>query len=139
MRIDCSIEIDRPIDEVYAFVSAPEYDTQWCPKVRSVEADGEGRWSVVHKPIPLRPARTLRHTLVSASPPTELRWHEDDGHDVLDVTYELESLDPTRTRLTQRDVVAAGAPRILHGLIRRGIAHDVGNQLKRLKRLLEAR
>jgi hypothetical protein len=56
---------------------------------------------------------------------------------VIRVTYELAETG-SDTRMTQRDEAELGAPRLLHPLMRAGIGHDVGRQLKALKALLES-
>jgi uncharacterized protein YndB with AHSA1/START domain len=139
------VEIDRPVDEVFAFVSDPTGDPHWCPKVQSVSPlGGDGgpgpgaRYAVVHKPVPLRPARRLEMSCVAWDPPRRLEWREDDGTDVFVVSYELEPVrDGAATRFTQRSNAEIGAPRLLHPLFRHGIGRDVAGQLRRLKRLLE--
>jgi uncharacterized protein YndB with AHSA1/START domain len=142
MELVRDVVIDRHIEEVFDFVADPLNDPRWCAKVLrvdQVEGDGPGpgaRYDVLHRPIPFRPPRRLVHTCVAWEPPKRIVWHEDDGTDVVDVTYELESVC-TATRLTQRDVVRLGAPRPLHPLLRAGIGRDVTRQLHALKRILE--
>jgi Polyketide cyclase / dehydrase and lipid transport len=144
MRIVRSIVIDRHIDEVFDFVADPHNDVRWCAKVEAVErvaGDGPGpgsRYEVVHRPIPLRPARRMTYECVGWEPPARILWREDDGHDVIGVSYELEPVW-TSTRITQRDDAELGAPRFLHPLLKAGIGRDVGRQLRALKRLLELR
>jgi hypothetical protein len=142
MRIDRSIEIARPIADVFAFVSNPRNDVQWCPKVLSVEPLGSAgpgpgaRYAVVHRPVPLLKARRMDYELVAWDPPHRVEWREDDGHDVIAVTYVLEA-QARATRFTQHDEAELGAPRLLHPLIRAGIRRDLGEQLERLRVLLE--
>jgi carbon monoxide dehydrogenase subunit G len=131
-----SVEIGTPIDAVFAFVADPRNDVRWCPKVRSVEEVGDGRYTVVHKPVPGKPERRLDMTRVTADPPRRIEWREDDGTDVFEATYELEDLGG-RTRFTQRSVAELGAPRLLRPLYRAGIGRDIARQLKELKKLLE--
>ena len=136
MLIEREIEIARPVDEVYEFVADPRNDPLWCRKVKSVEGSGD-EFRVVHRPVPIRPARTLRMRRVSADPPSRIQWHQDDGTDVFEVTYELDST-PGGTRFRQRSDATVGAvPRFLHPLWRHGICRDVARQLRDLKRTLE--
>ncbi len=143
MRIERSIEIGRPIEDVFAFVLDARNDPRWCSKVMSVaqldgDAPGPGaRYEVVHRPIPVRPARTMDHRCTSSEPPHRVSWREDDGHDVLVVAYLLEDLRGS-TRFTQRSDAELAAPRLLHPLMRAGIGHDIAAQLKALKALLES-
>jgi hypothetical protein len=142
MRIVRSTVIDRHVEELFAFVADPRNDVRWCDKVLTVEqvhGDGPGpasRYEVVHRPIPLRPPRRMAQECLEWEPPVRIRWREDDGYDVFDVTYELEPVW-TATRLTQRSDARLGAPRLLHPLLRGGIGRDVARQLRALKRLLE--
>jgi hypothetical protein len=136
-----SVSIGCPIAVVFGVVADPLNDPRWCSKVLSVEqveGDGPGlgaRYEVLHKPVPLRPARRMDHSCTAWEAPHRLGWREDDGTDVLNVTYELESLGD-RTRMTQRTEGELGAPRLLQPLIRIGIGHDIDRQLKALKELL---
>jgi uncharacterized protein YndB with AHSA1/START domain len=143
VEVERSVLIARPVADVFAFVAQPANDPQWCPKLVSVEqleGDGPGpggRWRVVHRPVPVRPARTMDYRCLAWEPPHRIEWREDDGTDVLTVTYTLAE-EAGGTRLTQRDDAQLGAPRILHPLMRIGIGHDLAGQLRRLKRLLDA-
>ena len=47
------MEIALPPQAVWAFVADPANDPRWCHKVKSVDAAGERRWTVTHKPVPL--------------------------------------------------------------------------------------
>jgi hypothetical protein len=142
VRVARSIVIDRHVEDVFAFVADPCDDVRWCKKVEAVEqVAGEGpgpgsQYLVVHRPIPLRPARRMAYQCLDWKPPNRIRWREHDGGDVIDVTYDLEPVW-TATRFTQRDDARLGAPRLLHPLLRAGIGHDVARQLRALKRLLE--
>ena len=142
MRIAAEVVIDVHIDELFEFVADPLNDPRWCPKVldvQQVEGDEPGlgaEYSVLHRPIPFRPPRRMRYECVEWDPPKRIVWHEDDGHDVLEVVYRL---DPvwTSTRFTQVDTAQLGAPRLLHPLVKAGIRRDLHRQLRLLKRALE--
>jgi carbon monoxide dehydrogenase subunit G len=137
VRIEREIEIARPPEEVFQFVADPRNDPRWCPKVQSVEGNGD-RYEVVHKPVPLRPARRLDMRRVGSEPPHRIEWTQDDGTDRFRVTYELE---PTAggTRFRQISDAEIGAvPKPLHPLWRHGIGRDLQRQLRELKKLLES-
>jgi uncharacterized membrane protein len=142
VEVSRSVVIARPVQDVFGYLADARNDPTWCPKVLSVEQiegdePGPGaRYRVTHRPIPFRPAREMDHTCLSWMPPTRIQWREDDGTDVLDVTYMLEDLDGA-TRLTQHSDVDLGAPRVLHPVMRAGIGHDVASQLKTLRKQLE--
>lgn len=139
MEITRSIVINRPREEVFAYLADARNDPQWCPKVISTElADADGRYAVVHKPMPGRPAREMRMTCRSKEPPARIEWHEDDGSDKFDVTYTLEEVGGS-TRFTQRSIASLSTPRLLAPVMRHGIGRDIDKQLRRLKATLEAR
>jgi carbon monoxide dehydrogenase subunit G len=138
VRIEESIEIARQPQEVWDIVADPQRDAEWCPKVKSVQRESDGRWRVVHKPVPLRPAIELIVDEVEADPPRRLRLREEDDAAVIEVEYRLEP-NSVGTRFTQvSDVDWKRLPRVLHGTFRRGVQRDVRHQLRDLKRLLEA-
>ena len=80
----------------------------------------------------------MHYSLVDWDPPRRIEWLEDDGHDVLEVTYTLESAGDA-TRITQRDHAELSAPKLLRPVMRIGIGVDIAKQLKRLRRHLEQR
>jgi hypothetical protein len=142
MLIEREIEIGRPIEEVFDFVLDSRNDTQWCPKVQSVElVGGEGpgrgaRYAVVHKPVPGKPPRDLELTCVAADRPRRIELLQEDDVDTFRVTYDLSEADGG-TRFVQQSDADVGAPRLLHPLFKRGIGRDVSRQLRELKKLLE--
>jgi uncharacterized protein YndB with AHSA1/START domain len=135
--IEREIEIERPVEEVFDFVSDARNDPRWCPKVRSVEG-GPDRYDVVHAPVPLRPARRMEMTRVEQDPPRRLVFRQEDGHDMFRVTYELEPTASGGTLMRQRSEAELGVPRLLHPLWRHGIGRDLERQLRDLRHLLES-
>jgi Polyketide cyclase / dehydrase and lipid transport len=145
MQIARSVVVDSHIEDVFDFLADPLNDPAWCAKVLvvdQVEGDGPGpgaAYEVLHRPIPFRPARRMVHRCLSWERPIRIAWREDDGADVIDVTYDLEAIW-TSTRFTQRDeIVRLGAPRILHPLMKAGIGRDIERQLQQLQGVLERR
>ncbi|MFL5895622.1 MAG: SRPBCC family protein [Thermoleophilaceae bacterium] len=139
MRVEESVEIERPPDAVWQFVADARNDTRWCPKVKSVEPAGEARWRVIHKPVPLRPPAELTVEQVDADPPRRLRLREVDEASAFDVEYRLEPAG-AGTRFTQvSEFEWKKLPKLLHGTFARGVRRDVQRQLRELKRVLEER
>jgi uncharacterized protein YndB with AHSA1/START domain len=142
MQIVRAVVIDRHIEDVFEFVADPSNDPVWCAKVLAVEQlEGMGpgpgaRYEVLHRPMRWRPARRMAYSCVAWDPPARIEWREQDGEDVIDVTYQLEPVW-TSTRVTQRDEARLAAPRLLQPLLRIGIGRDVERQLRTLKRVLE--
>src|SRR3954469_1667127 len=140
--IERGIEIARPVEEVFAFVSDPRNDPLWCPKVKSVEPVGDAeagvnaRYLVIHRPVPFLPPRRMDYRVVEWSPPHRVVLREDDGHDVITVGYLLRATE-AGTHFIQRDEAELGAPRVLHPMMRIGIGSDIARQLKWLRKRLE--
>jgi uncharacterized protein YndB with AHSA1/START domain len=137
IRIEEHIEIARSPETVWALVADPLEDPRWCKKVKSVKVAGDNRWTVIHKPVPLRPAMELSVEHLAVERPHRLSLREEDEVSVFQVEYRLEPID-AGTRLTQMsDFEWKSLPRVLHGIFARGVRRDVRNQLRALKRLLE--
>jgi uncharacterized protein YndB with AHSA1/START domain len=110
-RIEKTILLRIPPEEVWAYISDPRNDPRWCKKVLSVEQIGGdrpgpgARYRVIHRPTRLKRPKRLEVTIEEFDPPQRMRMREEDDDGVFDVTYVLE---PTgaRTRLTQHDEIA---------------------------------
>ena len=138
MRVEESVEIDRSPEEVWRFVVDPMNDPRWCPKVKSVEASGAGRWKVMHKPVPLRPPTLLMLEHVGVDAPSRLTMREQDGTSVFNVEYRLQATG-SGTRFTQAsDFEWKKLPRLLHKPFARGVRRDIRRQVRELKKVLEA-
>jgi hypothetical protein len=138
MRVEESVEIQRPVQEVWQFVADHGNDPKWCRKVKSVEQAGDGRWNVTHKPVPLRPAVLLVLEQLTADPPARLTLRQEDDVSVFNVEYRLDP-SPAGTRFAQvSDFEWKTLPRFLHKTFARGVRRDVRGQLRDLKRVLEA-
>jgi uncharacterized protein YndB with AHSA1/START domain len=78
MRVEEAIEIEHPMQSVWAVVADPQNDLRWCRAVKSVDPVGERRWRVMHKPIPLRPPRQLELKQLEAEAPRRLVLRQED-------------------------------------------------------------
>jgi uncharacterized protein YndB with AHSA1/START domain len=143
MRIENQIEIERPVEEVFEFVSDATNDPQWCSRVISIdqtEGDGPGpgaRYDCKHRPTIAPPI--IRTISVEAwRPPELLRWRQEDSNGVFSITYTLEPT-ATGTRLTQSDEIDWKIPRVAHPFAKRTVRKHMRQQSGELKRLLESR
>jgi hypothetical protein len=117
-------------------VADPAKDPRWCRKVRAVARVGERRWTVTHKPVPLRPALQISVEQLEVQPPSRLTLREEDEVSVFRVEYRLEP-SATGTRFTQiSEFEWKKLPRALHRTFARGVRRDVRGQLRAVKRLL---
>jgi Polyketide cyclase / dehydrase and lipid transport len=122
---------------VWEVVADPINDPSWCRKVKSVEPAGDGRWVVIHKPVPLRGPIELTLDRLDVEPPHRLTLREEDEVSVFHVEYRLEPIG-TGTRFTQiTEFEWKKLPRVLHGTFARGVRRDVRGQLLLLRQLLE--
>ena len=138
IRVEESIEIGRPPEAVWELVAEPANDPRWCPKVKSVEPAEERRWTVLHKPVPLRNPFELTLEQLDVEPPKRLTLRQEDEVSIFHVEYRLEPSE-TGTRFTQiSEFEWKKLPRVMHGTFARGVRRDIRGQLRQLKRLLEA-
>jgi ribosome-associated toxin RatA of RatAB toxin-antitoxin module len=118
---ESSIEIDAPIDEVYAVVEDVLTAADWQGGMRRmdlVERDAEGRAAVVDAVADGKVTEFTSRQQFTYEPPTALRWTQLKGN-VKNITgaWELEDLGDGRTRATYHLEVDPG--RVL-GLTVRG-------------------
>lgn len=143
MKLRTQETIDRPIDEVFAFVSDPRNDPEWCATVREVEqtAGDEpavgARYREMHDPRPGR-AVPLVVEIRELDPPRRLVLFEEDFAAQLLVTYDLEALGEGRTRITQTsEVHLKGAWKLMTPATYIGVRATLPKQFAALKVHLE--
>jgi uncharacterized protein YndB with AHSA1/START domain len=143
MRIEKSVGIVRPPEEVWTFIADARNDPQWCDKVDSVDQiAGEGpgreaRYRVLHRPVRLRKAKELAVTVEEYEPPRQLHFREDDDDATFEVTYRLAET-AEGTELTQIDEIDWKIPFPGPQIGRVMVGRDIQRQFAALKRLLEA-
>ncbi|HEX3609345.1 MAG TPA: SRPBCC family protein [Solirubrobacterales bacterium] len=99
-----SIEIEAPIDEVYAVAADVEGSPRWQPEIKvaeCVERDGEGNQVLVHMETDARVRRIGSEMRFSYEAVNRISWAQEDG-DLKSVegSWELEDLGEGRTRAT---------------------------------------
>jgi len=142
MKIDKTIAIARPPEEVWDFIADARNDPHWCDKVDSVEqVAGEGpgpeaRYRVLHRPIRLKKAKELAVTVHEYDRPRQLRLREEDDDAVFEVTYRLLAT-AEGTDLTQVDEIDWKIPFPGPQIGRLMVSRDIERQFSALKRRLE--
>jgi uncharacterized protein YndB with AHSA1/START domain len=142
VRLEKTIEIERPPQEVFDFVADPRNDRHWCPRViRCEQREGDGvstgaRFEALHNPTFLR-THTRSVEILDVDPGRRVTTRQEDDIGIFNITYTLVTT-PTATRLTQRDDIAWKIVRPAHPIARLIVRRHMADQLKRLKRLLEA-
>lgn len=141
MRLEGSVEIERPVEEVFDFVADPRNDPRWCERVRwckQVAGDGPGlgaRYEALHRPSGYPWPHIRRIVVLDLEPPRFVRWRQADRLGAFDIRYELEATE-RGTRLSQHDEVNWALP--LMGLIgRRIVRRHIGEQHEALRAVLE--
>ncbi len=143
MRVEESVEINRPVEEVFAYVSDPQTLPEWSGIVLEVRKEAQGtlregdRYTSVAKFLGRRFETPLEVT--THDPPRRHSDRSTGGPFPQEYTFILEETAEGRTRLTQ---LAEGEPggffRLVGPLLemagRRQFRADLGN----LKDLLEA-
>ena len=142
MRLARAIAIDRPADEVFAFVAEPANNPRWQRGQRSC------RWTT---PPPVRAGsryaqharflgRDLVHTfeVEELVPGRRIRLRSVDGTFPLAITRTVEPLGEGRARFREHvDGHPRGAVRLAGPLVRWLVGRSVARDQPRLKRLLE--
>jgi hypothetical protein len=140
-RLQHTVEISRPIDEVFVFVADPRNDPQWCPRViQCAQRKGDGpvagaRYECVHHPTLQRPhSRWI--DMVEIEHGRRVRTRQEDNIAVFTIDYFFDATS-NGTRVSQCDEIRwKGTP--VHRLVgTRIIRRHMRDQLESLKRLLE--
>jgi uncharacterized membrane protein len=141
-----SIDIDAPIDEVYAVAADVEHSPRWQPEIkeaRVLERDAAGNQVLVHTETDAK-VRTLKSVLrFSYDEPHALSWSQEDGDlKAVDGAWEFEDVGDGRTRATYSMTVDLG--RMLGMVIRGPLVGVLKGQLiesmpEKLKRDVERR
>lgn len=116
-----SVDIEAPIDEVWAVVEDVLIAPDWqggLEAVSALERDGEGRPTLVETESDIKVRRVKTQVRFSYEPPTRLSWEQEKG-DLKSVegSWELEDLGDGRTRATYS---LDGDPGRMLGMLIRG-------------------
>jgi len=141
-EIHGSVEIRRPVEDVFGFVADPRNDPGWCERVKwcrqvaGERPDRGARYEALHKPSGYPRAHIRRIEVLEIEEPRFVRWRQADRLADFDIAYELEAVDGG-TRLTQRDRIKWRLPGM--GFVGRSIVkRHIGDQHAALRALLEA-
>jgi uncharacterized membrane protein len=140
-----SIEIEAPIDEVYAVAADVEGSPRWQPEIKvaeCIEHDGEDNQALMHMETDAKVRRVRSEIRFSYESPGRISWVQEDG-DLKSVegSWVLEDLGDKRTRATYWLEVDLG--RVLGMVIRGPLVGVLRGQLvdsmpEKLKRFVES-
>jgi polyketide cyclase/dehydrase/lipid transport protein len=144
-EITGSAVIDRPIDEVFAFLAAGTNDPKFSPRVQEIRQTTDGLVGVgtvfqsTVKDAGMTTKRTFELTAVDA--PSRIRWTERSQNMVTvpDGGYDLEKVSDTQTRVTIRNRFEGhGFGKVIVGFAARAAVKDAPAFAQRIKAAVEA-
>jgi ribosome-associated toxin RatA of RatAB toxin-antitoxin module len=139
-----SIEIEAPIEAVFAAAADVEASPRWQPEIKvaeCLERDAEGNQVLVHMETDAKVRRLGSEMRFSYEAPSRISWAQENGDlKAIDGSWELEDLGKGRTRVTYWLEVDLG--RKLGLLIRGPLVGVLRGQLvdtmpEKLKRFVE--
>src|SRR3954452_4879030 len=135
-----SAVVDRPIDEVFAFLADGTNDPKFSPRVQEIRktTDGPAGVGTVYestvKDAGMKSSRTFEITEFEA--PTKIRWAERSKNacTVPEGGYDLEGVADGQTKVTIRNTFDRhGFGRLIDGFATRAAAKDAPNTRERIK------
>ena len=140
-----TVDIDRPIDEVFAFLADGENDPKFSPRVLEIRktTDGPpGVGTVYESTVKDAGMKTKRQfELTAFEAPTRIRWTERSKNlvTVPDGGYDLAEAAQGRTRLTVfNELQGNGLGKLFAGAAAKAAQKDADNFANRIKTAVEA-
>ena len=140
-----SAVIERPIDEVFAFLADGTNDPKFSPRVQEIRkvTDGPiGVGTVFESKVKDAGMTTSRKfELTTFEAPTKIRWAERSKNMVTapDGGYDLEKVTDTQTRVTIHNTLEGhGFGKLIVGFARKAAAKDAPAFAQRIKAAIEA-
>lgn len=144
-QFEATVEIDRPIEEVFAFLADGENDRKFSPRVRQMAKTTDGPTGVgtvyasTVKDAGMTTKREFRITEFEA--PTTIRWTELSKNIVTapEGGYDLSSTEDGRTRLRLFNVLEGhGIGKLIAGFALSAARKDADSFAHRIKTAVEA-
>ena len=140
-----SAVIDRPINEVFAFLAAGTNDPKFSPRVQQITQTTDGPVGVgtvfesTVKDAGMTSTRTFE--LTGFEPPTKIRWAERSKNMITVPTggYDLEAVSDTQTRVTiHNQLEGHGFGKLILAFALRAAIKDAPAFAQRIKSAVEA-
>jgi uncharacterized protein YndB with AHSA1/START domain len=137
--------IDRPIEEVFAFLADGTNDPKFSPRVQQIQRTTEGPIGVgtvfesTVKDAGMTSSRKFE--LTDFEPPNRIRWTERSKNAVTvpDGGYDLEAVSDTQTRVTIHNTFEGhGVGKLLVGFATRAASKDAPDFARRIKSAVES-
>src|SRR5947209_15644788 len=140
-----SAVIDRPIDDVFAFLSDGTNDPKFSPRVQEIRLTTEGPVGVgtvfESKVKDAGMTTSRRFELTAFEAPTKIRWAERSKNiiTVPEGGYDLEAVTDTQTRVTvHNEFEGHGFGKLIVGFALRAAIKDAPTFAQRIKSAVEA-
>ncbi|MGW0585251.1 SRPBCC family protein, partial [Streptomyces sp. NPDC002920] len=139
-EFEATVEVDRPVEEVFAYLADGRNDPQFSPRVLRIERIPDGPTTVgtvfrsTVKDAGMKTAREFRITSLEA--PVKLRWAEVSKNTVTarEGGYDLQSLPDGRTRVRIFNILEGhGLGKLLVGLALAAARKDADGFGRRIK------
>jgi carbon monoxide dehydrogenase subunit G len=144
-QFEASIEIDRPVAEVFAFLADGSNDPKFSPRVQRIDkaTDGPTAVGTVYKSTVKDAGMTTQREfrITEFVPDKKIRWAEQSKNLVTaaDGGYDFESLPDSRTRLRVFNVLEGhGFGKLLAGFALSAARKDAPHFAERIKKAVEA-
>jgi len=144
-RFEATIEIDRPIDKVFAFLADGENDPKFSPRVQEIQktTDGPPGVGTIYKSTVKDAGMTTKREfeLTEFEAPTKIRWAERSKNIVTapEGGYDLEPAGEGKTRLSVYNVLEGhGFGKVIAPLALRSARKGADEFAASIKRAVEA-
>ncbi|MEU3059725.1 SRPBCC family protein [Streptomyces subrutilus] len=143
-QFEASVEVDRPVEEVFAYLADGRHDPEFSPRVQKITKTPEGPTGIgtvfrsTVKDAGMKTAREFR--IVGYDAPRLIRWTEQSRNLVTaDGGYDLEALPGGRTRVRIFNTLSGhGVGRLLAGFAANAARKDAPDFGRRIKAAAEA-
>lgn len=144
-RFEATVDIDRPIEEVFAYLADGRHDPEFSPRVLEIDKSPEGATrvgTVFHSTVKDAGMTTQRDFEISEmTAPTRIRWHEISHNSITadEGGYDLERTAEGGTRVRLFNVLEGhGLGKVLVPLAGSAARKDAPAFGQRIKAAVEA-
>jgi uncharacterized membrane protein len=142
IAFETNIRIDRPVEEVFAYVSEPLNFPDWNSGVETMRKTSAGEGGVVSRYVMERELPTGRATdeldVVASEPPRQFAIRAITGPTPFLYRYRFAAANGETTVHLDAEVELPGPASLLSQLARRAVKNGVDQNLATLKQILEA-
>lgn len=138
-KIEGSVKIDRPVEEVFDFMRTFENDTKWQPEVIETRLEGPlgvGSKVVVRRKVMGREMEAMAE-ITEYEPPHKMGMRSTSGPFPFEGGYSLEEADGGTLVRFHGDLQPGGIFKVAEGVVTKQMQKEFEGNLATLKALLE--